>query len=559
MPGPSIDSPTFTRYPLYAELTETLRQWAATYPRWCELTEIGQSADGRALHLMTVGDRESARLGGVASRPAIWVDGNHHAGEVIGSVVALATIWSLIERAEQGERHLEETTWYVQPRVAVDGAEVYLTTPHRLRSAAIDYPRTTPASGLHPADLDGDGWITQMRVPDEYGEWRVSDRDRRLMVRRSDEDASDGAYYRLYPESECIGEGAAPQVAPVRWGLDFNRSYPHNWQPEYRQSGAGPYPLFPPETRANVDFILSHPNIGLVVSYHTFGGFAFRLPSSAPVSAYRHGDLTGDYARLCERFTEMTGGPVIQSYDDATATARFGSLMDWAYNQHGIYGWVPELWDAWLAAGIDRRDDPESFHAPRDEDEQAALLAWNDRDLGGSGFVDWHPFEHPQLGPVEIGGWTYKYTHQNPPGERIPEIATAHIRWTDHLAAALPRLDVANVEIEDLGSDLYRVTALIANESFLPTNVSQQAIDVRRAQPVLARIELSAGDIVDGNERDLGHLAGRGGSTHRIWEDPRPVRNTVTATWVVRGRPVGKIVARSAKAGYVERAIDATT
>ncbi len=33
------------------------------------------------------------------------------------------------------------------------------------------------------------------------------------------------------------------------------------------------------------------------------------------------------------------------------------------------------------------------------------LLAWNDAVLGGKGFVDWFAFDHPQLGPVELGGW----------------------------------------------------------------------------------------------------------------------------------------------------------
>ena len=62
------------------------------------------------------------------------------------------------------------------------------------------------------------------------------------MVRRTDDDADETPTYRLYPESELIGDGDSTTVAPPRWGLDFNRSHPHNWQPEYRQSGAGPYP-----------------------------------------------------------------------------------------------------------------------------------------------------------------------------------------------------------------------------------------------------------------------------------------------------------------------------
>lgn len=553
-----LASDTFTTYLRYEDLVAVLRRWADEYPRWLSLTVMGQSAEGRDLVLATVSDHQSDRLGGVDSRPAIWVDANHHAGEVIGSAVALATIWSLIDRAEAGDDALTETTWYVLPRVAPDGAEVYLTTPHRLRSAAIDYPGGGPRPGLHPADIDGDGVIVQMRVPDEDGDWRVSELDRRLMVRRQDEHDASTQYYRLYPESILVGDSSPPVVAPARWGLDFNRSYPHNWQPDYRQSGAGPYPLYPPETRAVVDWILSHRNIGLIVSYHTYGGFAFRLPSSAPPSSYRHGDLDGDYAVLCGRFTEITGGPTIQSYDEATGTARYGSLMDWAYNQHGLYGWVPELWDVWLAAGVDRRDDPARFHDARDEEEQAALLAWNDATLGGAGFVDWHEFEHPDLGLVEIGGWTFKYTHQNPPGSFVPAIAASHIQWTDYLATTLPRVSVSDVTVEPLDGDLWRLNVEVTNRSFLPTNISQQAIDVRRAEPVEAELRLEHGDVLDGARRVVGHLAGRGVAAHRPWEDPRPPANRSRVSWLVRGAPAGSVRVWSSKTGIVEESLNAS-
>lgn len=552
-----LDRPELATYLRYDELAALLRQWERDFPRWISVSIIGQSAEGRDLLLATVGDRDSGRYGGVDRRPAIWVDANHHAGEVIGSAVALGTIWSLIKRAEGGDDLLAETTWYVQPRIAPDGVEVYLSTPYRLRSAAIDYPAGDPQPGLHLADIDGDGEIVQMRVQDDYGDWRVSDLDPRLMVRRLDSDDPDIVYYRLYPESTMVGTSSPAKVATARWGLDFNRSYPHNWQPDYRQSGAGPYPLYPPETRANVDWIVSHPNIGLIVSYHTFGGFAFRLPSSAPASSYRHGDLSGDYAVLCRRFTEFTGGPTIQSYDEETATARYGSLMDWAYNQHGLYGWVPELWDVWLAAGIDRRDDAEQFHASHGEEEQAALLAWNDAELDGAGFVEWHPFDHPALGKVEIGGWTYKYTHQNPPGVFVPRIAESHIQWTDHLATTLPRLDISDVVVEPIGDSFWRVSVEVTNRSFLPTNISQQAIDVRRADPVTVELRLDEGVLVDSPRRIVGHLAGRGAGAPRPWEEPRPAANVARVSWIVRGAPAGRVMAWSNKTGTVEEKIDA--
>ena len=68
-------------------------------------------------------------------------------------------------------------------------------------------------------------------------------------------------------------------------GLDLNRNFPRNWEPQHLQPGAGDFPLSEPETYAAVRFIHDHPNITGIVHGHTSGGFVYRLPSaSAPMS-----------------------------------------------------------------------------------------------------------------------------------------------------------------------------------------------------------------------------------------------------------------------------------
>ena len=44
------------------------------------------------------------------------------------------------------------------------------------------------------------------------------------------------------------------------------------------------------------------------------------------------------------------------------------------------------------------------------------IMSWCEDNLpAGSFWQDWTPFEHPQLGHVEIGGWKWKELSQNPP------------------------------------------------------------------------------------------------------------------------------------------------
>ena len=349
MTTPPADN--FARYLRPHEMEEVLRGLVREYPTLAALEQVGASMEGRPLWALTVTNRET---GDALDKPGVYVDGNHHAGEVTSEMVCLYTIWHLLTGyGEDDERTalLDRYTFYFRPIVAPDGVEFYLTTPYTLRSSPRPYPHAEPAPWLHPEDIDGDGVIAQMRIADPAGEWRASDHDPRLLVRRR-EDEQGGTYYRLYTEGIIAHDPADGPLdrttivnAPPRWGLDFNRSYPHNWQPEHRQSGAGPYPLYPPETRAGVEFTLAHPNIGAIVNYHTAGGFCFVLPSSRSLGEYPHHDLTGDYRVLSRKFAELTGQPLFQSYTEATKTARFGSMMDWGYNQLGIYGWVPELWD----------------------------------------------------------------------------------------------------------------------------------------------------------------------------------------------------------------------
>lgn len=566
--APAID---FSRYLRPHEMDAILRDLAARYPALATLEEIGASFEGRPLWALTL---TNSATGAPLDKPAVYIDGNHHAGEVTGEMVCLYTAWQLLvghgEDAALTEL-LDRYTFYIRPIVTPDGVEFYLTTPYTPRSSPRPYPASGRAPGLHPQDVDGDGAVAQMRIVDPQGEWRASEHDPRLLVRRR-EDESGGTYYRLYTEGRIEHDPAAGPLdttaipnAPTFWGLDFNRSYPHNWQPEYRQSGAGPYPLYPPETRAGVDFVLDHPNIGALVNYHTHGGFCFVLPSSRAPREYPHDDLTGDYRTLSRTFSALTGQPLFQSYHEATATARFGSMMDWAYNQHGIYGWVPELWDIWGAAGIDRTgEDFDRFSGPRSEADQLRLLAWNDRELEGKGFIPWRSFDHPQIGAVEIGGWTYKFTTQNAPPQYLREICERHARWTHYLARTLPRLAVDDLRVESLGGDgsLRRITALVRNEGFLPTNLSRQALLTKAARPVEVAIELAGATLVDGPARQaIGHLPGRSVREVAVWRMPEPTVSSRAMSWIVRmGGPNASaaVTARSSKAGVAVAHVELT-
>lgn len=517
------------RYYRYAELEAFLQQKAADFPDLCRLQVIGTSPEGRSIYAAIL---TNSRTGSDKDKPGYLVDGNTHAGEVTGSAAVLWTIEHLLSRYgsdPDATELLDTRSFYAVPRLTVDGSETYLTQPYWLRSSTRLYPHPEEKPGLYQEDVNGDGKILQMRVLDPGGDWKQDSRDPRLLVRRGPEEKGEGPFYRVYTEGLLRDwDGRAVRHAPNRWGLDFNRNYPVNWNPEAQQPGGGPYPLSEPETRALAEFLLSRPNIGGYVAYHTYGGVLLRPPAEGGDEKVPQADRER-YSRMGELCTRITGysfKPTGEAFGNDDSSPAVKGADDWAYEYLGVMAFCMELWDPHTRAGarsygrvgIDAllKLSPEE-HA---EDEWK-LLQWNDRELGGRGFTPWTPFVHPQLGAVEIGGWDPKFVRQNPPEQMLAEeVAKAGLFTIKH-ALAMPRLAV-EVAAQRLADGVYKVTACVRNLGALPTHVTEMALTMKTAEPI--QVKLSGAPVVAGRpQTSVGHLDGWGQQNAR-WLD-----------WVVRG------------------------
>lgn len=530
-------------YYRYREMTEWLREMADRHPDRLDLRSIGTSAEGRTIWVAALTDPAT---GDHDAKPGYWIDGNTHASELMGSAAALYTIDWVLEHAEQPAvaELLEEATLYIAPRINPDGAEWCLETGKFVRSAPRLYPEQRPRPGFVAEDVDGDGEILQMRVEDPNGAWRCSDRDPRLLVPREPWDR-EGPFYRLYVEGRFDEQAARAPRMPVgddRFGLDFNRNYPYEWSPEHDQSGAGRYPLSEPETRAVADFLTDHPNIFGALSYHTFSGVLLRPFSDRPDAEMPDLDRAV-YDTLGERCEERTGFECVSTYHDFqydTGAPISGAFDDWAYNHLGIHAFTFELWSPWRKAGLDFTDDYLRFFRGRTEEENLAMLEWNDDALDGEGFVDWRSFDHPQLGSVEIGGWRWMFTWRNAPRSRLEEEChDACLFSLDH-ARAGPR-PALQLEAEPLADDLFRVRALLENRGYLPTAVTDRAREASIVDDLRVAVETSDGlDVVEGDlERRVEHLEGHADVTQPhdsafTWRgETRGNRRRLD--WVVRG------------------------
>jgi murein tripeptide amidase MpaA len=560
-----VDGVPFDRFVRYPELTGLLERFAAEHPDLVELTSIGRSFEDRDIWLATVTNRAT---GDHAEKPAIWIDANIHATELTGSTAALYLLNKLTSQHGTDEtvtRALDTRTFYVVPRMGPDGAELAMAErPRYIRSSARPYPRTDQQDGLVPQDMDGDGRILTMRIRDDNGAWKQSSADHRLLVPRDPDESGPGPYFRLLTEGEIQNyDGVMIRHAPSFHGLDMNRNYPVEWRPEGEQRGAGPYPTSEPEIRAVVQAIVDRPNICAFIQYHTMSGVHLRPYGTKNDDALPTFDLRV-FKKIGEKATELTGYPSVSVYHDFRYDPKdviTGVADDWAYDHLGVHAWTTEFWSPQKAAGIDEYTFIE-WDIDHPVDDDLKLLAWSDEQLNGEGFVDWYPYDHPQLGPVELGGWNTAYCLRNPPPHLLEAEVAPHSDWAIWHILISPLLRIREVEAAQIGADTWQVRLVVENEGWLPTNVTQKAIDRKAVRPVEAEITVPEGAELVGTDtkKELGQLSGRAMKNNMSLFGGGADNTTdrAKAEWVVRA-PAGTVVrleARHPRAGVARTEVN---
>ena len=423
-------------------------------------------------------------------------------------------------------RLLDKRAFYICPRLNPDGAEAALSdNPKFVRSSLKPYPYDEdPIEGIVARDIDGDGRILSMRIPDKNGNWKKHPDEPRLLIRREPVDEG-GEYYSLLNEGDVLGlKGDIYQHAPQKEGLDLNRNFP-DWAPEGQQSGAGDAPLSEPETRAMTDFIVNHKNISIAVFGHTYGGFLVRGPATTPDSEIPTYDLKL-FKMMGKRGEALTGYPSLSTFHDFRydpKSAIQGSVH-WFYEALGIAGWLVEYWAPHQEAGVEvaTADFMEWWLGDHPVEDDLKLLHWSDTELDGQGYIDWYPFDHPVLGSVELGGWNMLQSMSNPPNHLIEKEIAPVIDWVLWLAALTPRLELYRARCEPLGEETYRIELVVDNTGYMPTYGTERAAEGKVAREVMAEIALPEGcQLIQGKQREnLGHLAGRNGvSAHSYFNE----------------------------------------
>ncbi len=561
-----MSPPRFDIYYRYAPLTEALQALAAQHPDRIRLHSIGKSHEGRDIWLLTV---TRFSTGADTDKPAFWIDANIHAAELSGTTACLHFVHTLMTRDGHDAditRCLDTRVFYICPRINPDGAEWALAdVPKLIRSSTRPYPYDEePIGGLVSEDIDGDGRILSMRVPDPNGNWKISEREPRLLVQRDPAEVG-GQYYRLLPEGRVENyDGTLIPVRPKKERLDLNRNFPAQWREEHEQTGAGPFPASEPEVRAVTAFIAAHQNICGGVAFHSYSGVLLRPFSFKPDDDMPPEDLW-TFQKIGTRGTQDTGYPAVSAYHEFRYHPKqviTGALDDWMYDALGQFAWTVEIWSPQREAGITDYKYIDWYREHPFEDD-LKMLAWSDSVLEKKGYIDWYPFDHPQLGRVELGGWNTLYAFWNPPAKLLQKEIERFPRWLVWHNLISPVLHIQNTQATPIGDDAWRIRLVVRNSGWLPTYVTKRGLEKKLTRGVIAEIDLpDAARLVTGDPRvELPQLEGRAykSSSSFGWAGQAvdPTDDSAKAEWVVRAPRGTEITvrARHERAGKVQAAV----
>jgi hypothetical protein len=405
-----------------------------------------------------------------------------------------------------------------------------------------------------PDDLNGNGVIEQIRkyTPGE-GTHRLNADDPRIM--ESVAPWEKGDWVLLGSEGlDNDGDGRVNEDPPG--GYDPNRNYASDWQPNYIQGGSMDYPFRLPEARGTEEFFAAHPNIAGMQSYHNSGGMILRPPGSAwygdfPSSDIRVYDEIGEYG---ERILPWYNYYIIWQ---GLYTVHGGSI-DWAADGHGHVAFSNELWNGgkYFQSPLLQEQQRENQRSPIYG--QQSRYFFDDFLEFGEHYEEWTPFDHPDYGPVEMGGWRKLAGRINP---RFMSMETFHrnMAFTLYHADMMPLMSMGETRVEAVGNGLYKVQVDITNERLIPS-ITARALQNHVVRPDLLTVEgnveiVLAGWVPDRNRPGKTQMIDQHDLNRIMIRSGHPGRTTKTIEYLVRGTGTMDITYSSVKGGTVSTSV----
>jgi hypothetical protein len=303
--GSAVAAVSYQDYHSFAEVEQQLQAWSKDHPQQVKLLTLGKSAGGRPIYAVRVAGSGEDPDG----RPAVFVGANLAGHHNAGTEAALDLIQTLVAAPADSPaaKLLASTTFYVAPALNPDAHDALFGTPRGRRNGngqQLDHDVDGLAGEDGPDDLNGDGAITRMRIPDPAGGWLPDATDPRVLVKSDSMEQRPGAFRVVSEGKDDDRDGEYNEDSPD--GVWPDRNFPHAFP--YSPEG-GPWSSYAPETKALLDFLFERRNVALAVVY----GPANNL-LAAPQSLGGGGDLGTQKFKLPPQAARFIGFDPEQEY-----------------------------------------------------------------------------------------------------------------------------------------------------------------------------------------------------------------------------------------------------
>lgn len=513
----SAQGPATSRYHSTRELVRQLDSLARRAPRVAQVTTIAQSPGGLPLPVLRLAAGADAD-----ERPALLVIANAAGPEIAGSEILLG-----VARVLGGgygsdsaiTRLLDRRTIYLVPRANPDAAEALFARPMLERTGnalAIDDDHDGATDEDGPDDLNGDGFITLMRVTDSTGDWMADSTDP-FLLRKAERGKGQAGLYTVYQEGRDNDHDERWNEDPPG-GVDVNRNLSYGYQ--FFREGSGDGPIATPESRALAQFFVDHPNVTAVYVLgpqdNLVKPWEFKKDGSSgdgapkPLTSVLENDEPY-FAEVARRYQRLTGR------DKGPASADLqGDPLSFSYYHMGRFAfgtrawWIPEP-PADTSKSAPKVDPKDSLKTERN------TLRWL-RANRPDAILEWKEINHPDFPGrrVEVGGFR-PFATLLPPDSLLDSLTAEQGRFIRSLAELLPTVEIRDLKVDPIGNGVFRITAKIVNSGYLPT-VSELGARVR--WPRRIRVELKGQGIqVEAGRRIqlLDAIPGSGGSRELTW------------------------------------------
>ena len=173
----------------------------------------------------------------------------------------------------------------------------------------------------------------------------------------------------------------------------------------------------------------------------------------------------------------------------------YGGEVDWGNDGLGIISFSNELWSrGQYFTSPELKEQQEEDPASPISDRQGSRYFFDDHLEFGDQYVEWAPFDHPQYGKVEMGGWK-KTFGRLPPRFMNEELCHRNMAFTLYQADQMPQMAFGETTVEKISRDVFKIRVDLRNMKVAPT-ITARAAENKVVTPDLLKFKGAGFEII---------------------------------------------------------------